>query len=293
MTREKAKQVLEDLHNKIGQITNSEQWKQHLEVVSKFHNYSPLNAMFMILQWEARRKENPDLPELTLPAAFSTWNSLGRRVRKGEKALSVLAPIVVTDRENLDKNGNPTKKCVGFTIKNRTFDISQTEGEPLPPNPAIESVKLLTGPGDPQTWVGLVAVADKLGCKVIITDDCLPACGDFTKATNTIRIAESLDPIHKVKTLIHELAHVVLHGADDSVTTSRPEAEVEAESAAYVAANLLGFDTSDYSVGYVAGWMAYAPDERGKMIARTTERIIKAARAIHAAVIEHSTALAS
>jgi hypothetical protein len=282
-----AAEALELLHAKIATITDSDAWREHLAVQAKFHNYSPLNTMWMWCQWEVRRENDPSLPEFSQPAAFSAWKDLGRFVRKGEKALSVLAPIIITDREDIGEDGKPRKKCVGFRLKRRTFDVSQTDGADLPENPAMPTV--LTGDADPATWAALMAHAESIGCTVEITDACQPANGDYNRGTNLIRVAASLDSAHQAKTLMHEIAHATLHSGESDL--SRAEKEVEAESTAFVLATLLGFDTADYSVGYVATWASR--EDRGEVLRRTTERVIKAARAIAEALAIESATLAA
>jgi hypothetical protein len=286
-SKAEAAEALETLHAKIATITDSDAWREHLAVQAKFHNYSPLNSMWMWCQWEVRRENDPTLPEFSQPAAFSAWKDLGRFVRKGEKALSVLAPIIVNDRENIGADGKPEKKCVGFRLKRRTFDVSQTDGDDLPENPAMPTV--LTGDADPATWAALVAHAATLGNRVEVTDDCLPANGDYNRATNLIRVAASQDPAQQAKTLMHEVAHAHLHSGESDL--SRAEKEVEAESTAFVLASLLGFDTAAYSVGYVATWASR--EDRGEVLRRTTERVIKTARKIAEALAVESATLAA
>lgn len=281
MSADEARQALEVLHGRIAAITDSDAWREHLAVQARFHGYSPLNIMWMWAQWEGRRANDPTLPEFSQPAAFSTWKDLGRFVRKGEKALSVLAPIIVKDRDTDES------KCVGFRLKRRTFDVAQTDGDPLPENPAMPT--LLTGEGDPATWVALVEHAATLGITVEITDTCQPANGDYNRVTNLIRVAASLDHAQQVKTLMHEVAHAMLHSGESDL--SRAEKEVGAESTAFVLAALLGFDTAGYSVGYVATWASR--EDRGEVLRRTTERVVKAARTIAAVLAEHSATLAA
>lgn len=291
MTERKAEaqDAIETLHAKIATITDSDAWRAHLATMAKFHNYSPLNAMWMEAQWWMRQQEDPTLPAFSLPASFSAWKALGRSVRKGEKALSVLAPVLVNDDENVDENGKPRKKCVGFVLKRRTFDVSQTEGDPLPENPAYPS--LLTGDADPATWAALVAHAEGEGFSVRVEAIQGAANGWCNHGTKTIAVEAANEPAQRTKTLIHEVAHLHLHGADTPEGMSRAEKEVEAESVAYVVASLLGFDTSDYSVGYVATWAGR--DDHGECLRRTTERVVKCARKIAEAVATESAALAA
>lgn len=276
---DEAREALDLLHAKVATITDSEAWREHLAVQARFHDYSALNIMWMFVQWEQRRAENPELPEFRQPAAFSTWKDLGRYVRKGEKALSVLAPIIVKDRENLDENGQPRTRCVGFRIKRRTFEVAQTEGEPLPENPAMPT--LLTGEADPAAWEALVAYATTLGFLVSVEPVPGAANGYCDHATGRIVIEETNDPAQRFKTLAHEVAHAVLHGPNGPDMSSA-EREVEAESTAFVLASMLGFDTAAYSVGYVATWASR--DDHGACLTRTTERVVKCARSIFAAL---------
>ncbi len=287
MSDTEAREALDTLHASIATITDSEAWRQHLAVQARFHNYSPVNIMWMWAQWEARRTADPTLPEFSQPAAFSAWKDLGRNVRKGEKALSVLAPIIVTDRDKVGADGKPGTKCVGFRLKRRTFDVAQTDGADLPANPARPT--LLTGEGDPATWAALVAYAATLGCTVHVTDACQPANGDYSREMLSIRIAADLDHAQQVKTLMHEVAHATLHSSESDL--SRAEKEVEAESTAFVIAAMLGFDTAAYSVGYVATWAGR--DDHGECLRRTTERVVKAARTITAALAEQCAVLAA
>lgn len=281
---DEARAALDKLHATIGEVTDSEGWKEWLRIAARFHNYSVLNVFWMHVQWEARRANDPTLPPLSQPAAFSTWKGLGRHVRKGEKALSVLAPIIVRDRETDERI------CVGFRLKRRTFDVSQTDGADLPENPLMPS--LLTGEADPATWAALVAHAESLGFSVRVEPiEHSEANGFCDHATKRIVIREGRDGAQQVKTLMHEIAHAMLHGEARPEGMSYAEAEVEAESTAFVVAHLLGFDTAAYSVGYVATWASR--DDHGKCLARTADRVVKAARKIAEAVAEHATALAA
>jgi hypothetical protein len=286
---DEAREALEALHRKVGEVTTSDEWRAWLDVLAKFHAYSPLNIMWMWAQWEARRADDPSLPEFSQPAAFSAWKDLGRYVRKGEKALSVLAPIIVADRENLGPDGKPRTKCVGFRVKRRTFDVSQTEGADLPENPAMPT--LLTGEADPLLWAALVAHAESLGFSVEVRDHDGPENGWCNHLTREIVVKAGNDAVQRTKTLAHEVAHAILHGENAPQGMSRAEMEVEAESTAYVVAALLGFDTAAYSVSYIVVWNSR--ENHGECLTRTAERVIKCARAIAAAVAEHSTATAA
>src|SRR5690606_30037862 len=179
-TTDEAREALDTLHAKVEAIKDADGWREYLAVVSRFHSYSLNNAMWLWSQWETRRAVHgafmamsaalfgspmfPALPEATQFAAFSTWRDLDRPVRKGEKGLSVLCPVIIKDREDLDENGKPREKLIGWRLRSKTFEVSQTTGAPLPENPAAPS--LLTGDADPAAWDAVVALAEHLGCTV-------------------------------------------------------------------------------------------------------------------------------
>jgi len=288
-SKQEAAEALETLHAKIATITDSDAWREHLALQARFHNYSPLNTMWMWCQWEVRRENDPTLPPFSQPAAFSTWKDLGRFVRKGEKALSVLAPIIITDRDEVGEDGKPRKRCVGFRLKRRTFDVSQTDGDPLPENPAMPT--LLTGGADPAAWDAAVAHAESLGFSVSVAEVPGSANGYCDHATKRLVVEASNDRAQQLKTLLHEVAHAHLHGPDRPDGMGTAEMEVEAESTAFVIATMLGFDTADYSVGYVATWASR--DDRGEVLRRTTERVVKTARLVVEAMATEPAALAA
>ncbi|HUW00894.1 MAG TPA: ArdC-like ssDNA-binding domain-containing protein [Acidimicrobiales bacterium] len=277
-----AAEALERLHGQVAEINGSEEWLDYLATMSKFRSYSPLNTMLMWMQWEGRRRENPELPELSQPAAFSKWKGMGRWIRKGEKGLGVLVPIRVTDRDaEPGDDGRQPKKLVGFRLVFKTFDVAQTDGEPLPENPIRE--EMVEGEGDEAVWAALVDQAEALGYRVEIADEVLPAHGDCNFLLKRLRVAESLPAAQQVKTLVHELAHATLHSPDEYLlahSTPYHVAEVEAESVAFTVMALLGRDTSSYSVGYVASWSK----GDGELIAKTAEKVIGTAQRIAEAV---------
>lgn len=268
-----AASALAGLHAQVAELTSSEDWTAYLAFVSGFRNYSPLNTMLMLMQWEARRREDPSRPPLSLPAAHSKWTDKGGWVRKGEKGLGVLAPILVRDREADDGS----KKLVGWKLVRRTFDVSQIEGIDQPENPSKPTV--LEGDGDDALWQGLARVAEGVGYRVEVTDDVLPANGDCHFGEKRIRVAASRSAAQQLKTLAHELAHAIMHSAETYLLAHSGAVnviEVEAESVAFTVMSMLGRDTSSYSVGYVTSWAK----GDGALVAKTAERVIGCAQRI-------------
>jgi hypothetical protein len=277
-------EALDKLHAQVTEITTGDEWAEWLAFLSKLHNYSMGNRMWMWAQWEMRRQVQAafnvwtqgriaPLPGFSMPAAFSFWKDHGRMVRKGEKALTVLAPIVVKDREAADPKAT---KVIGFKLKARTFDVSQTEGDDLPTNPATPTI--LEGEGDSALFAGLVRVAGLAGFTVTdgvhpMSDEVNGWCDHLVK---TLAIHPGRPGAQRLKTLVHELAHALLHSPEEYARAhadARSVAEVEAESVAYVVMHALGHDTSAYSFAYVASWS----EGRGKLVADTAERVLDTA----------------
>lgn len=276
--------AVEGMHRKLDeQIATGSDWMEHLTFMSRLRSYSARNGLLMWSQWEARKEArravraleimfftgpvSPLLPELSAPAGFSTWSDMGGKINKGEKALSVLAPVLVKDEKDLDAAGKPKKKLIGFVLKSRTFDISQVDGVDAPP----AAVKLLTGEGPEGAWNGLVRLAESNGFTVEVGEVPGAANGYCSYVQKLIMIETRNEGAQQAKTLAHEIGHMLLHGPDD-VPVGMPSnvREVEAESVAYTVMNILGLETDDYSLGYVGGWSG----GDGALIGSTVERVI-------------------
>jgi hypothetical protein len=249
--------LLDTLTEGIESLTTSDAWRSHLEVQGRFHRYSFSNALLICAQD----------PGASRVAGFVTWKKLGRSVLKGERAIWILAPM--TGRRSSADDGEEHRPIIGFRPV-PVFDVAQTEGEPLP-----EVCRTLRG-DDPTAWFArLTACAGAMGYSVVSTELPGAANGDCAFALRRIRVECRNEPAQQVKTLAHELAHALLHeGTDD-----RPLAELEAESTAYVVCRTLGFDTGDYTFGYVACWAGGGPEAVARIKA-SGARIQRAATVI-------------
>lgn len=243
-------------------LTSSEDWLRYLTTQARFHKYSFLNVLWLSVQTSKR-----GMP-LSQVAGFNTWKDMGRFVRKGEKALNVLAPIVVkkTDEER--------RVLVGFKVVS-VFELSQTDGEPLP-----EISHNLEGDGAEYKALAdkLVAFSADNGVPVSF-EDCGSALGEYNTVNKTIRIRPGMSDLQTASVLAHEVAHSILH-ADEEDRHSRPEMETEAESTAFVVMNALGLDTSKFAFGYVAGWSKGDHD----LVRKVADRVQKASKTILTAV---------
>ena len=150
------------------------------------------------------------------------------------------------------------------------FDVAQTDGEPLP-----EVARRLDGSDGYPVLDRLRAVAALLGYTVA-REDLGRANGDCNFTARRIRVHSGVSDAQAVKTLIHELAHAVLH---DGMPLDRARAELEAESVAYITCAQVGVDSAGYSFGYLAAWGG-GGEEAIAAIKACGERIAGAARRI-------------
>jgi hypothetical protein len=230
MTRADHAALLVKLTEGIARLTDSAEWRHYLGVQSRFHSYSPNNALLIAAQRH----------DATRVAGFTAWKRLNRSVLKGERAIAILAPIFT--RATDDDAANST---IGGFKWVAVFDVSQTSGADLP-----VIVRQLEGDDPARHYSRLVRIAHALG--FVVEDVELPGAsnGDCTHELRRIRIEVRNSPIQRVKSLAHEIAHAILHARFDS----RPLAELEAESVAYIVCQSLGVDSGEYSFGYVAAW---------------------------------------
>jgi antirestriction protein ArdC len=233
-SKNKAMQLLTD---SVTDLMNSEAYKRALEFRSKFHRYSFGNCWLIYHQ----------CPNASLVAGFRRWKELGRQVRKGEKGITILAPMTYK-RE--DENGEEIKKVGGFRNA-YLFDVSQTEGEdvPQPPLPKILEAD------SPHIQL-LIATAKRYASEqdiTVKTANTGNALGKYRPRENEILLRPDLPPLQTLKTLVHELAHAILHQIS-FINTDRHIQELEAESTAYLTLYELGLDASEYSFPYLLHW---------------------------------------
>jgi antirestriction protein ArdC len=251
-------ELVEKLSSGIARLTTSDEWRQYLDYQSRFHKYSFGNVLLIMLQY----------PHASRIAGYRAWQRMNRFIRKGEKAIYVLAPMVYKRPE--DEGADTTDKVIrGFKYV-PVFDVSQTDGEELP-----SVCNRLSGDDPSNLFAQLVAVAQSIGFSVEHSELPGETNGDCTHELHRIRVEVSNSAAQQVKTLAHEIAHAILHEQYDS----RALAELEAESTAYVVCQSLGLDTSDYSFGYVATWAGDA-DKATAAIKASGERIQRAAATI-------------
>ncbi len=225
---------------------NSDQLTKFLKVMAQFHRYSIYNQILIATQ----------MPEATRVAGFHTWKKLKRYVVKGSKAISILCPVLQkkTSPEGEEEN------LLGFQV-GHVFDVSQTSGEKLPSlsavggNPGLALVKLHKFAEDRKIQVlkseGLrTAEGASFGGKIVLRPD--------------------LDAPKEFGVLAHELAHELLHFADDRLNLPKQVLELEAESVSFVVCEGVGLDTNSAFSDYIKVWQG-----NPKLLRASFERIQK------------------
>lgn len=237
---ERRREDRERLEQATRELLTSEGWQRWLETRKRFHTYSLNNQLLIAIQ----------CPEATRVAGYKTWQSLGRQVVKGSKGIRILAPMKIKRDVETATGGTETKQFLLFKCVS-VFDVSQTEGDPLPENPATNEP--LTGDSHADYLPALETFAASIGAPVRY-ETLGREGGYWDKHKGEIVLADRHAPNAAVRVLVHEIAHAL--GGIDYTRYTREHAESIVEAVAYVVCSGLGLDTSGSSVGYVAGWGA-------------------------------------
>ena len=259
--KQKVKEITDKLEAGLKDLFESEKYKSYLSTMSKFHNYSFNNTLLIAMQ----------KPEATLVAGYQAWQkNFERHVNKGEKAIRILAPAPYKIKEERDKldpvtgemmfdeNGMPQKEETEVTIPAfravSVFDVSQTDGKPIPELEVNELLSTVEGYED-----FVQALMNISPVPIAFEDIPGDSKGYFSTAEKRIAVQENMSESQTLKTMVHEVAHSRLHDKEvnqsmDIPVKDRNTKEVEAESVAFTVCQHFGIDTSDYSFGYIAGW---------------------------------------
>ena len=257
---DRMKEITDRLETGIQELFESERYKAYLTSMAKFHSYSFNNTLLIAMQGGQ------------LVAGYNKWrDDFHRNVKKGEKAIKILAPAPFKAKKEvprLDAQGKPVTGKDGKPVTEvqeiqvpafkivSVFDVSQTEGEPLP---SIGTEELT---GSVEQYEDFFKVLEQASPVPMAFED-IPggSHGYYHLMEKRIAIQEGMSELQTLKTAIHEIAHAKLHAIDPEAPameqTDRPDSrtrEVQAESVAYAVCQHYGLDTSDYSFGYVAGW---------------------------------------
>ena len=236
----------------------SDRLTKFLDVMSRFPRYSFNNCILVALQF----------PSASLIQGFHAWKKIGRTVKKGEKGIGIIAPMIGRKKEDdKSKSDDAHEKSVfGFKVVH-VFDVSQTEGDELP-----EFAEVKGDPGD-----NIVAVEQLIRSHEIeLIYEVIPSGADGLSKKGTIVIAPDLEPAARLTVLVHELSHEILHFAPERrAETTKTIRETEAEAVAHVVCQALGLDTLDHSADYI---QLYSGDV--KVLAKSMDHIQKTAAQI-------------
>ena len=252
--------IMKSLEEGVEKVFTSEQYQMYLQTMAKFHNYSFNNTLLIAMQ----------RPDATLLAGYQTWQKkFHRHVKRGEKGIKIIAPVPVKEKRQVEKIDEETQEIViGIDGQPETetverilprfrvttvFDVSQTEGEPLP---SLEVNELA---GDVLIYEDFMKGLEEISPVPFQFQEIgSGAKGYYSNAEKLVAIQTGMSQAQTMKTAVHETAHAIFHDRDvmeeNGITKDRMTKEVESESVAYVVCNHFGLDTSDYSFNYVAGW---------------------------------------
>jgi len=255
------KEITEQLERGVKELFDSEKYANYLKTMSRFHTYSTRNTLLIHMQ----------RPDASLVAGFASWQTkFGRHVKKGEKAIRIIAPAPFTVRKEEEKldpetrlpvlgeDGMPVveyteQQLARFKVTN-VFDVKQTDGKPLPT--LIQDLI-----GNVEQYEAFVDALREVS-PLPITIEQLPEDTDgICYYGDRISIREDMSEIQTVSAIIHEIAHAKLHDIDSLRLTDetvmpkdRRTKEVEAESVSYAVCQYFNIETSANSLGYVAEW---------------------------------------
>ena len=254
------KEITERLEQGVKDIFTSEMYTKYLLTMSKFHNYSFNNTLLIAMQ----------RPDATLVAGYNAWkNKFNRYVKKGEKGIQIIAPAPVKEREKrekidkdtgltvLNENGEPEIEVVERVIPRfrvtTVFDYAQTDGEPLP---TLEVNELTARVKDYTLLKEAIEQVSPVPIRFGEIEG--SAKGYYSHMDKEICVRTDMGESQTIKTMIHEVAHAMLHDSDQMKQRGEEKdqltKETEAESIAFTVCSALGIDTSDYSFPYVASW---------------------------------------
>ena len=290
----KLEALQQQLTASVGDLVTGEDWKRALEFAARFRSRSFNNTVLIYVHHRAAYQQGR-VPEPTprYVAGFRQWLSLNRHVLKGQSGYAILAPVTARFASSTPANadswrrlGRGEKPRPGEAVRSRlvglkpahVWDISQTDGEPVPeaPHPT-----LLVGQAPEGLWDGLAdqIEARGFGLRLVSNAAAIGGANGITDyMTREVSVRMDMDDAAQVKTLAHELGHVMLHGPDNAdAAMHRGVAEVEAESVALMVGAGHGLDTASYTVPYVSSWATSVPGKSPVEVVQSTAQRVRGA----------------
>jgi hypothetical protein len=267
--------ALAELEAGIRELSGDPEFRRWLKAQSMFWRYSFNNALLI-----ARAR-----PDASAVAGFHTWRKLDRSVKKGSTAIRILAPCTRRTQVDDDHTGGPiaVTRITGFKTA-CVFAYEDTDGTPLPESPCHK----LTGEAPERLYDRLAAHVAELGWTLSVEPGGLGGPNGLSNGhTREVKLDGRLSPRQAVKTLSHELGHVVAgHVEPGQPRLSRDQCETEAEAISFIVMSALGVDDAgQYSLGYIATWNS-GTDEAITALRECCTRISDAARTLLMALAE-------
>jgi len=230
ITKDNLRSQLIELKKNIDAEKSTDNFRAYIKMMSTFHDYSFTNMLLI-----TRQK-----PEATRVAGYVAWKRLGRVVKKGEKGIIILAPNFKKTTNDAGEEEN--KKYFRYAY---VWDVSQTEGDPLP------EYSVATSEQENKYLTSLeTIVRDTFGI-VLEYEAGLNSFG--VSSIGKIRVCAGMSPAESFRTLVHELAHEILHTRANRATLDPAFKETEAETVTFIVCDALKMNT-DSSVKYLALW---------------------------------------
>lgn len=282
--RARQDELLTTLADGVQALTTSDGWRRYLRAMATLRTYSLSNQLLILSQ----------RPDATTVAGYRTWQSMGRQVRRGAKGIGIFGYSTKTSVQQVtDENGTTDEKTSTRTFfpVRTVFDISDTDGEDIRVPTDVRNAGNSQAAMSAQVYEQISGWLTRQEWDVQRVEISRSARGYTNHTERLVRVAVGLDDINAARVLLHEAAHVTLHGPDSGFITTeqyaasrthRGTAEIQADGAAYVLADLLGLDTEQASIGYVAGWAAAAAGTRTDADAITAAVRGTAAAILHA-----------
>jgi antirestriction protein ArdC len=263
-----ARKVSEQAFNELVKAVEagkSQKLVAYLKAMGRFHNYSLGNAILIGFQ----------KPDATHVAGYRTWQKLGRHVKRNEQGIAIMAPIVwrrkVTPADDEDDKSNGEEEAALAFKTAYVFDISQTDGKPLP--------EFARTQGDPGVYTErLERFISGRGIKLERSN---LRIAEGISIGGTILLKASLAPADEFSVLVHETAHEILHLDPANRPKDKKVREAEAEAVAFVVCHGIGLDTNTASSDYI---QLYNGDK--ETLVKSLGRIQRTAAEILGAVME-------
>lgn len=274
--KEQIKKLTAQIEKGVKAVYDSEEWRNYLEFCAKFHTYSFNNCVLISSQF----------PGASRVAGYKTWEKeFNRHVKKGEKAIRILAPNIRKITETDEDGNEKTRQIIAGYHTTCVFDVSQTEGDPIPEYiHRIDDSKIgYYGRGYGNIKEALLSVSPASDIHFIEIPG--ESNGYYHITENYIAIQADMSVNHTIKTMIHETAHSILHREGGKESSAwRHTMEMQAESIAYIVCKYLDIDSGKYSFPYIASW---SKDKTGEELAAnlntistTAQKIINALEAL-------------